>query len=807
MKYILYTLLLFTTAAANAQYPLVSIYDIQYKDEASLGLDDDLSNYDGDTVRVQGLVIFDPCTYALSTSGSRMGTFLVEETATGAWTGLHVLIDPGASGYSGTLQDLNDATLFVDNFQIGNVVECTGYITSFDGFTQLTLLDIASEVVGFDTPPAAEVRNVSDFMMSDGAGGQVIQTLTGEPWEGVYVELQNVFVVDVSYDAGDQRWNWDLQDIDGNRITIRDVSGHFRNDTDTDDECNIWSGGSAGESETPDEFTAPTEGSYLSYVRGVIVEAFTATEYALAPLVLSDIGASLATPPTITDITRNPVVPNSTEVVTITANITDLDGTVAYANLYYSFGAGSTGFTAVAMTSTGDTYTADIPGPGTDGEYVNYYIESTDNDGNTIETPASASPNIYVVLDEGINSISDIQYTPFTSGNSLFSGDSITTNLDITATVTSSKGTYDLGILTLQDSEDPWSGIWVISVPGDETESLFRGDIIHITGATVIENFGMTELRSIVYTKLSDKNPLPAFTTGLNPLNIDAKIFSESEPYEGMLLRFDNVFETMDNADPTGGDVTYGFGEWRLNTTYTPDAGLRVNDFAYPVFMEFGVDSIDEGDELDYVQGVLDYSFSNYKLEPRDMNDIAGFSTTYPNSITAFNLSSIGVNGSINEAAGTIELVAPTGTDVSSLVPSVSFTGQYVEPDPALAQDFSSPIVYTCYSPVTYEPRAYTVSLSFNDAVMNIPGVSGLQAFPNPTADKISVEFDAEGGKDLTITLQDVSGSNILKFNHITTSGKNILPFDLREYANGLYLLQIRSSDKMTTLKILVSRL
>ncbi|MBC8048215.1 MAG: T9SS type A sorting domain-containing protein [Fimbriimonadaceae bacterium] len=804
-----YFSLIFTVVAANAfaQYPIVSIYDIQYKDDASLGLEDDLSAYDGDTVRVQGLVIFDPCTYALSTSGSRVGTFMVEESATGEWTGLHVLIDPSASGYAGTLEELNDASLFVDNFQVGNVVECTGIVSTFDGNTQLWLLPVSSEIIGFATPPLATIVNVSDFMASDGAGGQVLQTLTGEPYESVYVELQNVFVTDVSYTASSGRWTWYLQDLDGNKIRIRDVSGHFRNDTGSDDECAIWSGGSTDETATPDEYTAPTAGTYLSYVRGQIVEAFTETEYALAPLVLSDVGPSLATPPTVTNITRNPIVATSIEEVTISANIIDLDGTVASANIYYSYGIGSVDWNLSSMTNTsGDIWEGIISAPGFDGTYVNYYIEATDNEGNSIESPASSSPKTYIVLDDGITSISQIQYTPFDNGNSIFNNDSIISDLDITAIVTASKQLYDLNLLTLQDSDEPWSGIFVISVPGDGTENLLRGDEIHLTAAKVIENFGQTSIRDIVYSKTSDKNPLPSFITGLVPTDIDAKVFDASEPYEGMLVKFETVYETMDNADPAATDPIYGFGEWRLNTSYTPDEGLRVDDNSYTVFFEFGVDSINEGDELDYVQGILSYSFSNYKLEPRDMNDIAGFSTIYPNNITAFNISSLGINGSVNEAAGTISLIVPIGTDVSALVPTITFTGQYIEPATGIAQDFTSPVTYTSYSPVTYEAKEYIVAVEFVESINSIPGLTGLEVYPNPVADKVAVEFDADGGKDMTFALQDISGRNLLNFNYVTYSGKNILPIDLREFANGLYLLQIRSSDKMTTLKILVSK-
>ncbi len=64
MKKSLLFLLISSFTAVYAQYPLVSIEDIQFRDEASLAGEDDLSLYNGDTVTVQGIVTFDPCTYA-----------------------------------------------------------------------------------------------------------------------------------------------------------------------------------------------------------------------------------------------------------------------------------------------------------------------------------------------------------------------------------------------------------------------------------------------------------------------------------------------------------------------------------------------------------------------------------------------------------------------------------------------------------------------------------------------------------------------------------------------------------------------
>ncbi len=95
----------------------------------------DASPFLGDTVQFQGIVSFDPCLYGLS-QGSRKGTF-VQTNPTQPWAGMHVLIDPGAIGFSGSLGDLDSDTDFHDNFKVGNEVRATGVVTVFDGLTQI----------------------------------------------------------------------------------------------------------------------------------------------------------------------------------------------------------------------------------------------------------------------------------------------------------------------------------------------------------------------------------------------------------------------------------------------------------------------------------------------------------------------------------------------------------------------------------------------------------------------------------------------------------------------------------------------
>ncbi|MEZ5013876.1 MAG: T9SS type A sorting domain-containing protein [Chitinophagales bacterium] len=795
-KQVLLLLFACATLAARAQYPLVSIHDIQYKDDAALAADDDVSAYDGDTVRIQGIVTFDPCEYGLSSTGSRMGTFLQDPDG-GPWNGIHVLIDYPVIGWP-DLSSLNDATHFVDNFQVGNIVECTGIINAFDQNTQMVLLPIETSIIGFASMPDPIETTIDQFMVSDGAGGQEINTLDGEQYEGSYVQFNNVYVVDV--EPSGLRWFWYLQDDVGNKIQIRDLSGWFRND-EYDDECTIWAGGDPGETGTMDIFEPPTIGTYLSYVRGVIVEFTVGTEYGLAPLELSYIGPALALPPVITDITRTPVVANATEDVTISANITDLDGTVATATLYYSYGIGATDWTAVTMNNTGgDSWAGNIPGPGLDGEYVNYYIEAVDNEGNPIETPTPGSPNTYVVYNGGLTAIYQIQNTPFSNGNSVWANDSIP-SMSIEAVVTATTQTYDLGIVCVQEGSGPYEGIFIKSVPGDGTNALFRGDMIEITSAKVIEEFGVTKLTNMHFNLISQMNDLPDFVTGLDPESVDAKVYDQTEPYEGMLVRFDNQVVTSNNADAPGG----AFGEWRVNSTYTAEEGMRCDDYSYDLDFDFGTDSLTLEQELSYIQGVMYYSFSNWKLIPRDRNDIDGYALAYPNNIVAFNFTSPAATGVIDQAAHTITVNVPEGTDVTALVPNIDITGQYVDPASGAAMDFSSDQTYTCYSPVSYTPNAYTVHVGFQVPVQAID-LSEMQVFPNPVSDDLTVEFSAQSEGQISLELNDLEGRNVLSFSDLCNVGKNIFTIDLRAVSNGLYLLQIRSENESSIQKIVVSK-
>ncbi|MBK9730196.1 MAG: T9SS type A sorting domain-containing protein [Chitinophagaceae bacterium] len=612
-------------SSSFAQYPLVSIHDLQYIDAPSLAIGVDTSIYYLDTVQVEGIVTFDPCDYGLSTTGGRVGTWL-QDGAGGAFNGVHVLIDAAAIGYTPGLNTLNNDVQFIDNFQVGNKVKCTGIVSNFGltgapvpGNSQILLLPVASSITGIgQAVPTPPLLTINQFSQNDGTGGQIIQRTTGEQWEGTYVQFNNVQVVDISYGTGSStgRVFWSIQDQSGNKIQIRDVSGWMRNDT-SDNFCT-----SSG-SNTPTAWdVAPYANATISFVKGQIVEYCSTTSgcnYAVSPRDFNDIGVITAAPPIITNVNLSNPVPSTSETQTVSANITDVDGSVTSATLYYSVGLGNATFSSVAMSGSGSIWSGTIPAITTDSVYVNYWIKALDNGGNHANYPDSlATGSFYWVNNSGINSIKDVQWNPTGNGTPVYANKTLS-DIDVEGIVMSTTGFLDLGLVTIQDGEGPWHGIFM---RGQNLSTLQRGDKIKVTKAKIYENFNVTYLDSTTYTVVSTGNTLYNAYGGLSTESVRLGVFDETEPYEGSLVGFDVVYVVNQNPDNPS-----TFGEWSVDANTTDNLGMRCDDYSNDIGFDFGLDSLSLNQNLGYIYGIMYYSFSNWKILPRNKNDIEGYQT------------------------------------------------------------------------------------------------------------------------------------------------------------------------------------
>lgn len=221
--------------------------------------------------------------------------------------------------------------------------------------------------------------------------------------------------------------------------------------------------------------------------------------------------------------------------------------------------------------------------------------------------------------------ITEIQETTEPSGDSPLLGELVQTTGIVT-------GFYEDGFW-IQDGLGPWTGVFV----RQDDPTVLRGDQVTVTG-TVQENFGLTRLGNTSdLTINSSGNTLP-----------DAAPVSTAdagtEPYEGVLIQITGA-TCMDND--------LGFGEWLIDDGSGP---YRADDEMFNANPQLfaGYD----------ITGIAHYSFSNYKLLPRDGDDVS-----LNSGADVLGLSFTSSQLSFDETAGivniTIDIYNPIATPVS----------------------------------------------------------------------------------------------------------------------------------------------
>jgi hypothetical protein len=758
---LLFSILMASVGFTKAQI-VTRIDSIQYISPSDLATGNDLSYKNGDTVWVVGKCIFEPCFYAQSGSAgypSRLASILID-TASGSadFKGLQVMLDPSAIGLgTGTggaaaandVVNLNNTVGFVNNFSLNTIVKCKGIVSNFNGNTQLVLLPVAAIPIGVSASQAAIVTTIDSLMLyNSGTSTQDIQYTTGERYEGQYIQINFPTVTNVSTTTAN-RYRWEIKDAAGNQIVVQDnFSGNFTN-TNYDQFCNNNNGTSYTPTTFPPTPNNVINGTVLSYVRGILLQNLNTTTglkyYSLAPLQLNDIGNPTYAPPVVTGVYVNPGNPTASQTVDVYANAVD-DSSVTTVECFYAFGLSNSTFTNIGMAlQTGATYKGTIPATVTDSTYVKYYIKATDNHGHVTYYPDNQATNsYYLAINSGVYSIRTIQGRMYSSGKSIYAGDSIA-NINVDGIVTATTQNDDLGMITIQDGTSPFSGI---VLDGASVAGLHRGEKIHITSAKVNEKFNITTLSNPVFTIVSNNNTLPMPITTVNIDSLIANKHSYAEPFESMLIGYNNVAVIDTNPDFS---TAKNFGEFSIHTTSSATTGLRCDDYSNNILFGFNTDSLLKQQTLCYVNGILTFAFGNWKMYPRNLSDICGFTTNYQKIISAFSVT--GNTGFINQTANTIAITMPAGTVVTALSPAIQFIGQSISPAPNTAQDFTNPVTYTV-TDANNTTRAYVVTIDVSIGMNEIKNAT-MAIYPNPA--KQSVVISSQSLVN-TIEITDVLG-------------------------------------------------
>lgn len=652
-KILLLCAMVFGWAFAEAQTPpYVDINQIQFVSATDLANCNDTSAYFGDTVRTRGVVVT-PGNVSEVPSGSVQGghrPFLfIADTAnsgnSGPWKGIEIM---------GAYRNAQNNFLPLPNIETalpGDIIEFIGIVNAYNNGTQLEPIDGNSfTILGSTAAPSASVVSLADLNDAN----RVNVPATGEQWENTFVELQNVTVADVIYFNGNSRVSFNVVDGQGNTINVSDR--FLAQKLPSHQTVNPFSPKATG------SFNPPVPGTFYNSLRGMLRHDGNgcflnsgSRGYELNPFDSTHYNVGFA-PPYISNFVRDPSVPTSNQDVDLTMNISDFDGTVDSAFIYFT--ADSTlspnQFPSQPLTlapGTTDEYEFTIP-QYPDGTLVRYYIRSVDDQGNNSyypTTPVGANePNFeyYFVRDGGLK-IFDIQFSLDGSGTSPLVGQTVT----FRGIVTSSTKQHDLGYLYVQDQGgSEWSGVWCV---GAGITNFFRDEEVIITGQ-VNESFGMTQV-NVSNIQLTG-NRATIQPTVIDPSDTALQAHFGWEKYEGVLVEY----RLPSSQKLTINETDMGFGDYNVsavigaprNASGRVLAGRQSNTSSSSLYVQLVTDTIYQNVDgemevpaivvsdtmkMDAVRGVLFYGFSNYRLLPRNNDDFIGLnvpldSTNLPES-------------------------------------------------------------------------------------------------------------------------------------------------------------------------------
>lgn len=138
-----------------------------------------------------------------------------------------------------------------------------------------------------------------------------------------------------------------------------------------------------------------------------------------------------------------------------------------------------------------------------------------------------------------------------------------------------------------------------------------RGDLVSFTGR-LTDFFGLQRIENLSELSVDEENHEIPDPVTVNPCEV-ATGGAMTDEYTGVLLEVTDVTVTDENPDSDQGQ---DFGEFAVGSCDSR-GGLRVDDLMHAVTPD-----PTEGESFNSIVGPLYYSFSNYKLEPRDEDDI-----------------------------------------------------------------------------------------------------------------------------------------------------------------------------------------
>jgi len=77
-------------------------------------------------------------------------------------------------------------------------------------------------------------------------------------------------------------------------------------------------------------------------------------------------------------------------------------------------------------------------------------------------------------------------------------------------------------------------------------------------------------------------------------------------------------------------------------------------------------------------------------------------------------------------------------------------------------------------------------------------------AYPNPVSDVLNVSFDSDKNQDVVVTMMDAAGRLVISENRNADEGTNKFEMSVKGMASGIYTMQLRTSETVQSIRIVV---
>lgn len=643
---LLFALFSYVVVANIMSWHVVTLQQVQTVSNDSLLYGKDWSPRNGDSVQFTCRVVAAPQViingvYHTLLRGQSSWQCYAQDTANGVFGGI-VIRQRSRANFNTNIQ-------YVDT---GNIITIKGVVQEFwstavSGIDRsksgyLTQLDLdSSSTITINSiggqRPTPKLVNITNFATGDypNTGGS-INYVDGEKYEGMYVEFRNVTVGPGTAN----RQPFSIIDANGNKMYIRDFSNFYST--------------SPSPTDTVFQFTVPSQGTVVNYIRGVIINANNEgtfgnqLPYVIVPLYPNDISLG-GVPPQLSGPNKTPGVPTPSDSVSVNVSIQS-STTITNASVYYRINGGA--FVNKQMNlAGGNIYATKLP-PTALNNLVEYYFSATNTTGLTRILPAdtSVSKLFYKVKASDSLSVQDVQYCPNNGGrsgyeNALVRGIEGIVTADTLDFFNYACGSACLGgpvtspaRVIIQNGTGPFSGIWIAGPP---TDQLRKGQRVRVSG-TVTYSFGVNQIMTAVPSDvqiLSSGNTLPPAEILPASVLANSKSGGDStiKKWESVLVRINTPLRITCIQANRGvacfshepyRDSTFrrNFGEFLAvdNSNFETRIMLAGANHTFTNNWD-GVTSgktlLTQNDSISFMQGILYYAYSNYKICPRSNSD------------------------------------------------------------------------------------------------------------------------------------------------------------------------------------------